>query len=271
MPFTLDIDPVVFALGGISIRWYGLVLVLAAVVAFRLALLEARRRGIADSVVSDGVIWVGAGALVGGRVLYILQNELGMIGADPFHVLMVWQGGLSFYGGLIAGLVALAVFARRRGLSPLLAADIAAPGVALGQAIGHVGCLISGDSYGTATTVPWAVIYRNPAAMAPQGVPLHPTQAYEAIALTFLFVGLWLGRRVLGRIGTGAVTATYLIGLSAIRFGLFFLRDEPAIFLGLKTAQWIGLGIGLTGLAILVAIVIRGTSRYTISMEGTQS
>lgn len=66
MPFTLDIDPVVFALGGISIRWYGLVLVLAAVVAFRLALLEARRRGIADSVVSDGVIWVGAGALVGG-------------------------------------------------------------------------------------------------------------------------------------------------------------------------------------------------------------
>ncbi len=271
MPFTLDIDPVVFALGGISIRWYGLVLVLAAVVTFRLALLEARRRGIADSVVSDGVIWVGAGALVGGRLLYILQNELGMIGADPFHVLMVWQGGLSFYGGLIAGLVALAVFARRRGLSPLLAADIAAPGVALGQAIGHVGCLISGDSYGTATTVPWAVIYRNPAAMAPQGVPLHPTQAYEAIALTFLFVGLWLGRRVLGRIGTGAVTATYLIGLSAIRFGLFFLRDEPAIFLGLKTAQWIGLGIGLTGLAILVAIVIRGTSRYTISMEGTQS
>ena len=271
MPFTLDIDPVVFTLGGISIRWYGLVLVLAAVVAFRLAVLEARRRGIADSVVSDGVIWVGAGALVGGRVLYILQNELGMVGADPLHVLMVWQGGLSFYGGLIAGLVALAVFARRRGLSPLLAADIAAPGVALGQAIGHVGCLISGDSYGTATTVPWAVIYRNPAAMAPQGVPLHPTQAYEAIALTLLFVGLWLGRRVLGRIGTGAVSASYLIGLSAIRFGLFFLRDEPAIFLGLKTAQWIGLGIGLTGVAILVAIVIRGTNRYAIGMEGTQS
>ncbi len=271
MPFTLDIDPVAFAIGGISIRWYGLLVVVAAIVAVRLALLEARRHGISDAIVSDGVVWVGAGALVGGRALYVVQNELAMTVAEPLRALMIWHGGLSFYGGLIAGLAMLALFAVRRGLSPMRAADIAAPGVAIGQAIGHVGCLIGGDSFGTVTSVPWAVVYRNPAAMAPLGVPLHPTQAYEAIALTLLFVGLWVGRHALARIGDGAMTAAYLIALSVIRFVLFFLRDEPAVLLGLKTAQWIGLGIGAAGVALLIAVAVRGTGRTPITMEATRS
>lgn len=271
MPFNLDIDPVAFALGGLSIRWYGLLVVVAAAVAVSLALLEARRRGVGDAVVWDGVMWVGAGAVVGGRTLYVLQNELAMTIAQPLNVLMIWHGGLSFYGGLIGGLALLAVFALRRGLPLLRLADIAAPGVAIGQAIGHIGCLIGGDSFGTVTTVPWAVIYRNPGAMAPQGVPLHPTQAYEALALTLLFVGLWAGRRALDRFGEGTMTAAYLVGLSVIRFLLFFLRDEAAVFLGLKTAQWIGLGIGVAGIALLVAIAIRGSGRIAISMEGTRS
>ena len=257
MPFVIDVDPVAFAVFGIPVRWYGLTLVAAAAVAVWLAQREARRHGIDTATASDAAIWVGVAALVGGRVLYVVQNELGSLAEHPTHIVMVWMGGLSFYGGLIGGLLALVVFARRRGIPVLAAFDIAAPAAAIGQAIGHVGCLIGGDSYGIATALPWAVIYRNPNAMAPLGVPLHPTQAYEAILLAALFVALWRGRERLSRLGDGAVAGAYLVGLAAIRFGLFYLRDEPAVLFGLKTAQLIGLGIAV--LAVFLFIAARQT------------
>src|SRR5574338_91859 len=188
MPFVIDVDPVALNLLGIPVRWYGLILVVAAAVAIWLAQREGRRRGIAPQVVSDAVIWVGGAALVGGRLLYVVQNELGSLAEHPTHIFMVWMGGLSFYGGLIGALLALVVFARRRHLSLLAVFDVAAPAAAIGQAIGHLGCLVGGDSYGIPTDLPWAVIDRDPAAMAPQGIPLHPTQAYEALLLTILFV-----------------------------------------------------------------------------------
>lgn len=259
MPFVIDIDPVAFTVLGIQVRWYGLILVVAVAVAFWLAQREGRRRGIGPEIVSDAAIWVGAAALVGGRVLYVLQNELGTLTEHPAHVFMVWMGGLSFYGGLIGALIALAVFAHRRGIPLLAALDVAAPGAAIGQAIGHLGCLIGGDSSGIPTDLPWAVIYRNPNAMAPQNIPLHPTQAYEAILLAALFAGLWLGRERLASLGDGVLASAYLFGLAAIRFGLFFLRDEPAVFLGLKTAQWLGLGIAV--FAVVVFIVARRQAR----------
>ncbi|MEK6720086.1 MAG: prolipoprotein diacylglyceryl transferase [Chloroflexota bacterium] len=269
MPFVIDIDPVAFSVLGIPVRWYGLILVGAAALAIWLAQREGRRRGIEPPIISDAVVWVGAAALVGGRLLYVVQNELGSVGQHPFHILMIWMGGLSFYGGLVGALLALAVFARRRGLPLLAVFDVAAPAAAIGQAIGHIGCLIGGDSYGNPTDVPWAVVYRNPGAMAPQGIPLHPTQAYEAILLGILFVALWVGRERLGRLGKGAVAGTYLLGLSAIRFGLFLLRDEPAVLFGLKTAQLIGLGIAALAIVILVAGRQARRSFATPKLEAT--
>ena len=272
MPFVIDIDPVAFAVFGIPVRWYGLILVAAAAVAIWIAQREGRRHGIGAGIVSDAVIWVGAAALVGGRVLYVVQNELDSLSEHPTHILMVWMGGLSFYGGLLGGLLALVVFARRRRISILAAFDVAAPAAAIGQAIGHVGCLIGGDSYGIATDLPWAVVYRNPNAMAPQGIPLHPTQAYEAILLAALFVGLWLGRERLSRLGDGTVAAAYLLGLAVIRFGLFYLRDEPAVLFGLKTAQLIGLGIAALAVVLfIVARQVRSTTSLSVAMEASQS
>lgn len=255
MPFVIDIDPVVLHLGMVELRWYGLIAAAAGGVAVWLFMRAARRAGIDGAVAGDGVVWVAIAALAGARILYVVQNELPAVAADPAHAVMVWQGGLSYYGGLVGGLVALALFARRRGLSIARLADAAAPAVALGQAIGHLGCLIGGDSYGIPTTLPWAVVYENPGAVAPLGVPLHPTQAYEAIGLAVLFGALLRWGDALGRLGPGAVAGAYLVGLSTLRFVLFFLRDEPAVLLGLKTAQWIGLGLGALGLVILVALV----------------
>jgi phosphatidylglycerol---prolipoprotein diacylglyceryl transferase len=267
VPFVIDIDPVAFSFLGVPVRWYGLILVVAAAVAIFLTVREARRRGIVDAIVWDAVIWVSIAALVGGRTLYVLQNELGSLAQHPAHFLMVWMGGLSFYGGLLGALIALVVFARRRGLPVLRVLDVAAPGAAIGQAIGHIGCLIGGDSYGIPTNVPWAVIYRNANAMAPQGVPLHPAQAYEAILLAALFAGLWLGRHRLQRLGEGVFAGAYLLGLAVIRFGLFFLRDEPGVLLGLKTAQWIGLGIAILVVALFVAARRTGRAIATPSLR----
>lgn len=269
MPFVIDIDPVAFTILGIPIRWYGLILVAAASAAIWLAQREGLRRGIGSAAVSDAVLWVGLAALLGGRLLYVLQNELGSLADHPAHILMIWMGGLSFYGGLIGALLALAVFARRRGIGVLVAFDVAAPAAALGQAIGHLGCLIGGDSYGIPTDLPWAVIYRDPNAMAPLGVPLQPTQAYEAILLGLLFASLWLGRKRLGRLGDGIVTAAYLLGLAVIRFGLFYLRDEPAVFLGLKTAQLIGLAIALFAIGLLI-VARRARDATTPRLEASR-
>ena len=269
MPFVIDIDPVAFSLLGLHVRWYGLILLVAAAVAIWLAQREAGRRGMLPGVVTDAAIWVGVAALVGGRLLYVLQNDLGSLADHPAHILMVWMGGLSFYGGLIAGIAALGVFARRRGLPLLAVLDVAAPAAAIGQAIGHLGCLVGGDSYGIATDLPWAVIYRNPAAMAPQGIPLHPTQAYEAILLGLLFGGLWLGRERLARLGDGAMASAYLLGLAVIRFGLFYLRDEPTVAFGLKTAQLIGLGIAALTVVLVVAARNVRSSSIAPSREAT--
>jgi phosphatidylglycerol:prolipoprotein diacylglycerol transferase len=257
MPFIIDVNPVIASLGGFAIRWYSLTLLAAAAVAILVFNHEARRKQLDERATLDGIWWVAIAAIVGGRVLYELQNDLPMLGADPFHVLMVWQGGLSFYGGLIAAVLAIVVFARRRGLPLWPVLDAAAPAAAIGQAIGHIGCLITGDSFGLPTTLPWAVIYRNPAAMAPLGVSLQPTQAYEAIALGLLFAALWVGRDRLAHLGAGGVAGSYLVGVAAVRFVLFFLRDEHAVFFGLKTAQLIGVGLAIGGAVILANLIRR--------------
>lgn len=254
MIIPIELDPVAFTLGGFAVRWYGLTALAAVVLAVVLARRGAVRAGVPAAVVDDGAIWVGAAALIGGRALYLVQNELPELATHPLHALAIWHGGLSFYGGLLTGLVALWLFARRRGLSFGLTADLVAPAAAAAQAVGHLGCLIGGDSYGLPSDGPLAVVYRNAGAMAPQGIPLHPTQLYEAVALGILAVALWAGRGRLGALGPGALAATYLLGNAVIRFGLFFLRDDVVVAGGLKLAQLIAIAIAIGALTWLVTL-----------------
>jgi phosphatidylglycerol:prolipoprotein diacylglycerol transferase len=250
----IGLDPVALSIGGVEIRWYGIFVALSIAVAVLVARAGARRVGLSTALVEDGALWIGVTALVGGRLLYLLQNELPDLAAHPLHAFAIWHGGLSFYGGLIAGFVGLAAWARHRGVSFAIAADVVAPAVAGGQAVGHLGCLIGGDSFGLPTSGPFAVVYRHPGSMAPQGVPLYPTQLYESLALALLAIGLWISRGRLERLGPGATAAVYLLGNAAIRFGLFFLRDDVVVFAGLKVAQLIAVGIGVAGVAWLLSI-----------------
>jgi phosphatidylglycerol:prolipoprotein diacylglycerol transferase len=254
MILPIDLDPIAFTLGGFAVRWYGLAALAAIALAVILVRRGAVRDGVAATVVDDGAIWVGVAALIGGRALYLIQNELPDLAIHPLHALAIWHGGLSFYGGLVAGLLALWLFARRRGLSFGLAADLVAPAAAAGQAVGHFGCLVGGDSYGLPSDGPLAVVYRNPDAMAPQGIPLHPTQLYEALALGGLAVVLWASRRRLRALGPGALAAIYLLANAVIRFGLFFLRDDVVVAGGLKVAQLIAIAIAIGALTWIAAL-----------------
>ena len=262
---VVGIDPVALSIAGVAIRWYGLLAVAAAAVAFALVRRGTRASGVPDAVVWDGAVWVGVATLVGGRALYLVQNELADIAVHPLHAFAIWHGGMSFYGGLAAGLAALWLFARRRGLAFAELADIAAPAVAAGQAVGHLGCFLGGDSYGLPASLPWAVTYTNPGAMAPLGVPLHPTQLYEAAALALLAAALIAFRGRLARRGAGAVAATYLVGLAGIRFVLFFYRDDVVVLGDLKVAQVIGIAVALMGLLWLIRLkkVLSPSTRFT--------
>jgi phosphatidylglycerol:prolipoprotein diacylglycerol transferase len=193
--------------------------------------------------------------------LYLIQNELPELATHP-RAFAIWHGGLSFYGGLAAGLIALWLFSRRNGLAFGSLADIVAPGAGAGQAVGHLGCFVGGDSYGLPTTLPWAVTYANPGAMAPLGVPLHPTQLYEAAALALLAGALLATRGRLAGVGPGAVAAAYLVGLAAIRFVLFTYRDDVVAAGGMKVAQIVGIGIALVGLLWLAQLGLRRTAAF---------
>jgi phosphatidylglycerol:prolipoprotein diacylglycerol transferase len=251
-----------------TLRTFGALLALAYLSALGWLLRGARRRGLnADAVMSLGM-WAIMGALVGAKVLLIVRSA----GDYLAHPSELWSMSLiasagDFYGGFIGGLVASALFFwRHRELPFWPVADLAAPAIALGQAIGRVGCFMAGDDYGRPTTMPWAVTFTDPDAEAiggaPLGVPLHPVQLYEsAVCLALFGILVWFGRR---RRVDGDVIAAYTLLYAAARFVLEFYRgdaDRGFVFGGLlSTSQFIG--VIMFTLAIIV-LVIRHRAKRT--------
>jgi phosphatidylglycerol:prolipoprotein diacylglycerol transferase len=205
-------------------------------------------------------VWAIVGALIGAKALLVIRSAGEYVAAPS----ALWSSALlssagDFYGGFIGGLVAAAIFfARHPTVSFWRAADVAAPAIALGQAIGRIGCFMAGDDYGRSTSVPWSVTFTNPDAAtiggAPLGVPLHPVQLYESVFCFALFgVLIWFGRR---RHRDGdiivAYTALYAIG----RFFLEYFRgdaDRGFVFGGaLSTSQFIGVVMLIVTAVVLI-------------------
>ncbi|MGH7320595.1 MAG: prolipoprotein diacylglyceryl transferase [Candidatus Rokuibacteriota bacterium] len=149
-----------------------------------------------------------------------------MVRAHPWEVLNVWSG-LAFHGALLGGWAAALWFCWRRRIDFWRFADGAVPGLVVGQAIGAFGSFLNGSGYGTPTAVAWAVVFRDPRGQAPLGVPVHPTQLYEALALIVLFAGLWAARSARK---DGALFLLYLSGLLALA-PLEFLKGDT-VWLG---------------------------------------
>jgi phosphatidylglycerol:prolipoprotein diacylglycerol transferase len=243
-----------------TIYTFGLLLAAAYFAAFAWMLRGARQARLDQDALSSLGIWAIVGALVGAKALLVLRS----IGVDIVSLSDLWSMSIltsagDFYGGFIGALVASAIFFRRHPAVPFWrAADICAPAIALGQAIGRVGCFMAGDDYGRPATIPWSVTFTDPDAAriggAPLGVPLHPVQLYEAAVCLVLFVFLvWLGRR---KRRDGDVIAAYTLLYAVARFGLEYLRgdaDRGFVFGGsLSTSQFIAILMCVASIAVFV-------------------
>jgi phosphatidylglycerol---prolipoprotein diacylglyceryl transferase len=249
-------NPIALELGPLKVHWYGI----TYLVAFALFLWLARRRvaqpqfaaaGWVRRDVEDLLFYGVLGTVLGGRLGYVFFYKPAYYLAHPLEIVAVWSGGMSFHGGLIGVLLALAWFARGRGRPFLQVTDLAAPCVPTGIAAVRLGNFVNGELWGRAAdpALPWAMVFPQ----SGSGVPRHPSQLYQAaLEGLLLFVILWLYAR--HPRPTGQVSGAFLAGYGVFRFIAEFFR-EPDSFLGLlalnmSMGQWLCVPMVLAGSAL---------------------
>jgi phosphatidylglycerol:prolipoprotein diacylglycerol transferase len=198
---TIDINPVLVHIGPFALSWYGLIIAGAITAAVRVVYGEAHRLGIRTESLADVVTWVVVGGLIGARLLHVI-DRWDWYSANPMQIPMLQNGGLAIEGAILGGALAGIIGARRHGLPVHRLSDAVAPGLVLGQALGRLGCLITGDALVPQTNGSWGIQYLNLGAMAPQlGVAYQPTFAYEAAWDLTVFAVLWTLRNRVRRDG----------------------------------------------------------------------
>jgi phosphatidylglycerol:prolipoprotein diacylglycerol transferase len=274
-------DPVAIHLGPLAIHWYGLMYLLGFLLFVWLGnrRIRAGATFMSSKMLDDLLMYGVFGVVLGGRLGYVLFYKPGEYLAHPAAILHVWEGGMSFHGGFLGVLVAMALFARRHGRSFLELSDFVAPLVPLGLAAGRIGNFINGELWGRVTRpdAPWAMLFpqsrlddRAFAQANPQwwptlqqygGLARHPSQLYEFALEGIVLFGLlwWYSSRPRHK---GEVSALFLIGYGSARFLVEFTR-EPDNFLGLlalnmSMGQWLSLPMILAGAALLYVSRKRG-------------
>ncbi len=219
--------PIAFHLGGLIIHWYGVMVALGFLVGLWLAGRRGRLEGVAAEKVLDAGPWLIVGAILGARSLFVATYWREQFAGRPFfEVFMIWHGGLVYYGGLIGASVACVLYARLKQVPLWRLADILAPSIALGQALGRIGCLLNGCCYGRPCQLPWAIRFPEHNAAGAPSTPVHPTQIYESLLSLALYAGLaWLYRR---KKFDGQVFGLYMVGYALFRsFVEMFRGDYP--------------------------------------------
>jgi len=249
LPFP-QIDPVMLQLGPLSIHWYGVAYVVGILFGWwyarRLAA-DPRLWGAGGSPmtvedIDDFLVWAVVGIIAGGRIGYILFYDLPVYLDDPLRVFQLWAGGMSFHGGLAGTVVAMILYARRRGFSPWSLFDVIAASIGLGLFLGRLANFINQELWGKVTTLPWGVVF--PAA-GPE--PRHPTQLYEA---ALEGIGLFVLLRVLthgfGQLrNPGFVAGAFIAWYAACRILVEFFR-LPDAQLGYLAGGWLTMGMVLS-------------------------
>ncbi len=256
---TINWEPVPH-MGPIPINWYGLGWIAAFLIALWLVRRWASPAGLSREHVENLALWSLAGAFVGARIYFIAQNEPGAYGREPWRILMVWEGGLAFFGGLFGAIVAAFLYTRQHAVSFARAADLFAPAIPIAAAIGRLPCFLAGMDYGTSTGLPWSVVYTHPSSYAPNdGVPRHPVQLYELFGDLIIAGVLWKMR---GRVREGSLFLLYLVLFGVLRFLLFFARgDVPIVALGLTNGHWTALAILVVALPLLLGAMAKRPRR----------
>ncbi len=244
-----EFDPVIFSIGPLKIRWYGLMYVIGFLVAWWLA---RRRSQAAHAVIRDAqhvddlIFYAMLGVILGGRIGSVLFYNFGKFAADPLYLFRIWEGGMSFHGGLAGVLVAMWLFGRKHGKTMWQITDFMAPFVPLGLGFGRIGNFINGELWGKATDVPWGVLYR--------GEVLHATQLYEALLEGFVLFAVlwWFSAKARPYM---AVSGLFLVLYGVFRFIIEFYR-VPDAHIGYLAFDWVTMGQVLSAPMILIGAIM---------------
>ena len=223
------IDPIIFSIGPVSLRWYGTMYLIGFIAAMFLANKAAdRSHGLwTREQVSDLLFYGFLGVVLGGRVGYVLFYQFDYFLSDPLYLLEIWQGGMSFHGGLLGVILAIFIFARKSQKSFLMVGDFVAPLVPIGLGMGRLGNFINAELWGRETDVAWAMVFPTDQLQLPR----HPSQLYEfALEGVVLFAILYIISRKTQRLGLAS--GVFLIGYGVFRSIVEFFR-EPDAHLGL--------------------------------------
>ena len=255
-----DIDPVAIALGPLKVHWYGLTYLAGLAFAWWLAVRRSRVPGAAvQREQVDDLIFFGAlGVVLGGRIGYALFYGGDKIAEDPTWLLRVWQGGMSFHGGMLGVLLAMYLFARKRNIVFGALMDFVAPLVPLGLGFGRLGNFIGQELWGRATDVPWAMVFPKDALQLAR----HPSQLYQfALEGILLFAVLWwCSSRPRP---TWAVSGLFSLGYGCLRFIAEFFR-EPDRHIGFEALGWL-----TRGQLLCIPMILLGIYLLTTAYRGT--
>ena len=250
--------PILFEIGDWPVYSYGVLLALAYLAALQLAVVRARHRGLDGTKVMDLGIYLIIAALVGAKLMLVLV-DFDYFRNQPRELLSLVRAGGVFYGGLLAALGVALWLVRKYDLPMWTTADLFAPGIALGHVIGRFGCLLAGCCYGKPTDVPWGITFESGAAATnvgtPLGIPLHPTQLYDAGAELLIMIVL-LVRERRGNAFPGSTFWLYMLLYAISRYIVEIYRgDERGMIMGFSTSQFVS--ILVVPLAIVMLIRLR--------------
>jgi phosphatidylglycerol---prolipoprotein diacylglyceryl transferase len=245
--------PILFQFGNFHVYAYGFFVVVGFCVAAVLSAMKIRKSDIKLPLenVADLFFYTVLSAFLGSRILFILIN-FDVYRQHPLQMFKIWEGGLVFYGGLIPAAAVAFGYMRWCRLPTWKLADLISPLIASGLSFGRIGCFFAGCCYGRETSLPWAVVFKNPNSLARLNVPLHPTQLYDAAngLAIFLFLG-WMSKR---KTFDGQIFWLFVLLYSVTRFFIEIFRGDPRGFLFgdlFSTSQGIGILLAILSLFML--------------------
>jgi phosphatidylglycerol:prolipoprotein diacylglycerol transferase len=246
-----DIDPVAFSIGPLKVHWYGLMYLVGFAGGWWLGRVRARRPGSGwkPEQIDDLLFYIALGVVLGGRIGYVLFYNFPTFAADPLSLFRIWEGGMSFHGGLLGVLIALWWYTRREGRPWLAVVDFIAPLVAIGLGAGRVGNFINGELWGKVTDLPWGMVFPGAGPL-----PRHPSQLYELLLEgVVLFTILWVFSSKPRPMG--AVSGMFALFYGLFRFLVEFVR-EPDAHIGYLAFGWVTMGQVLSLPLIAVGIFL---------------
>lgn len=254
MAYTHNIDPIAVSLGPLDIHWYGIMYLLGFAGAWWFGLHRAKQAHVnwTAEQVGDVIFYGAMGVIAGGRLGYMLFYDFASIVDDPSRIIRVWEGGMSFHGGLIGVIVAMWLFGRKTQKSFLQVTDFVAVLTPIGLFTGRIGNFINGELWGKASDLPWAMVFNT--GNAASNVPRHPSMLYEAaLEGLVLFIILALVSRRSQPIGL--ISGLFLLFYGIFRFAIEFVRI-PDEHLGYRAFDWLTQGQILSTPMIILGLVL---------------